>query len=160
MKNNEYRHGVEWPYHISCGGIVYRKTGTNTEIILLSRSEADGDHYHLPKGTLIHNETIEACALREVEEESGAKGNIAEYLGAISHDYVSPKNKLGVSKTIHYFAIQLSEDSDSHDNEHDKKHWLSLSDARNLLFETEPRKEEYLIVDRLIKYFEINKSSV
>ncbi len=151
-KLNEYRHNKVWPYHISCGGIVYRIGGKEIETIVLSRNEIDGKHYHLPKGTLAHNESLEDCALREVGEESGAKGNITGYLGAILQDYISPKDKLNVSKTIHYFAIKLTEDSDIHDNEHDEKHWYSLPRTRELLLQTEPRKEEYLIIDRLLEY--------
>tara|TARA_B110000459_G_scaffold202064_1_gene254233 strand:- start:1180 stop:1650 length:471 start_codon:yes stop_codon:yes gene_type:complete len=46
------------------GGVVYN---SNNEVLMIFRN----DKWDLPKGKQEENETIESCALREVEEECG-----------------------------------------------------------------------------------------
>lgn len=156
---NEYRATEDWPYWISAGGVIYRRDDSgNVEILILSRNDSNPLNqgklitYHLPKGTLHHNESLENCVLRETEEESGARGKIVGYLGALEKDYLHPLAKFRVIKTIHYFAMEFEEFSREHDDEHDGMEWLSVNEARAKLAETEPNKQEYLIVDRLKEF--------
>lgn len=155
---NEYRSENDWPYHISAGGVVFRK-GKNgeTEILLAWRNDLGGKTYHLPKGTLHYDETLEACARREVEEESGATAEIVGYLGATTRDYTSPRDGRYIDKTTHYFAMKFQEFSREHDVEHDGVEWFLIDEAREKLAQTEPRKEEFVIVDRLKEF--LSKSS-
>ena len=73
MHSAEYRHTETWPYHISAGGVIYRHQQGRLEVVVLYRNRPDGRHYHLPKGTLHHDETLEDDARREVLEESGIR---------------------------------------------------------------------------------------
>lgn len=65
-KTREYRHSKQSPYHISTGGVVYEKRGGRIFVVLLGKKTAKGKvRYHLPKGTLRFNETLEHGAKRE-----------------------------------------------------------------------------------------------
>ncbi len=63
--------------------------------------------WDLPKGKLDEGETIEECAIREVEEETGLKNiQLGELVGITTHYY----NEKGVDieKETHWFAMQVS----------------------------------------------------
>ena len=63
--------------------------------------------WDLPKGKLEENETIEACALREVEEETGLKDiRIGELVGITHHFY--NENGKDIEKETHWFAMKIS----------------------------------------------------
>ncbi len=63
--------------------------------------------WDLPKGKLEENETIEACALREVEEETGLKDiRIGELMGITHHFY--NENGKDIEKETHWFAMKIS----------------------------------------------------
>lgn len=150
---NEYRHNATWPYHISSGGVVYRVSDAGAlEAAVLVRIRPDGTTYHLPKGTLLQNETLEDCCQREVAEESGLIGEIKGYLGALTHEYT--RNNIEISKTTHYFAIRWQSSLDEIDDEHDGVEWHSFSEVSRLFQQTEPRKQEALIIERLIAFSE------
>jgi len=55
------------PLVVAAGGVVTNKKG---KVLFIYRN----DKWDLPKGKLDKGETIEACAIREVEEETGVKG--------------------------------------------------------------------------------------
>ena len=152
---SEWRATNDWPYHICAGGIIFRNVSGMIEIAVLVRHENDGDHYHLPKGTLGHNETLEDCALRETLEEGGKSGKIIGYLGAIHDQFTHPKTTIFTDKTTHYFAMEIIRETELHDHEHDDVRWVEIKKARELLETTEQVKQEFLIVDRLLKLFEI-----
>lgn len=153
--NAEWRAAETWPYHICAGGIVFRELAGAIEIAVLLRHEMDGDHYHLPKGTLYHDETLEDCAIRETFEESGKSGKIVGYLGTIHDQFTHPKSNILTDKITHYFAMEFTDEVTSHDSEHDAVQWIEISEARRLLEETENVKQEYLIIDRLKKFLNL-----
>ena len=128
----EYRHNAISPYHISCGGVVFSQSGDRTDVLLLARYQDDkATTYHLPKGTLHHDETLEDCARREIREESGYAGAIVGYIGAFTYSF--DKNDLEVDKTVHYFAVQSQKKVGTHDAEHDEVYWKEIATARRLL---------------------------
>ena len=146
----EYRGAKDWPYHISAGGVVFRRNeNSDIEALVLYRNKSDSKYYHLPKGTLHFNESLEDCARREVEEESGAKAEIVGYLGATTSEYISPRWKFLLNKTTHYFAMEFKELTREHDLEHDGVEWLSIDEAYSKLIKTERLKEKFIIIDRL-----------
>ena len=55
----------------------------NKKIALVNRKSKDG--YSFPKGHLEEGETLEECAIRETEEETGRKNHIVEKLETIKY---------------------------------------------------------------------------
>lgn len=56
---------------VSCGALVYRIGPGQRVSILLIKQFQGKDRWGLPKGHVNPNESHEACALREVKEETG-----------------------------------------------------------------------------------------
>lgn len=149
---SEYRAAKEWPYHVSCGGVVYREK--DRKYLLLFRGERFGRYgntWHLPKGTLSSEETMENCALREIKEESGCEVEIIGYLGTIHDAWHSDEEDKDVDKTTHYFLASLLTESDKMDDEHDQVQWLRADEAREKL-KLMP-KNEAEIIDRAERFF-------
>jgi mutator protein MutT len=85
---------------VAAGGIVENEKG---EILLqLRRGKWD-----LPKGKLDDGETIEECAVREVEEETGLKDiQLGELIGTTTHRYT--ERNMDIEKETHWFAMKVN----------------------------------------------------
>ncbi|MFK5971888.1 MAG: NUDIX domain-containing protein [Flavobacteriaceae bacterium] len=85
---------------VAAGGVVTNKEG---KVLFIYRN----DKWDLPKGKLDKGETIEQCALREVEEETGVKGlKIENFLKTTYH--VFKRNGVYRLKEVHWFAMKTS----------------------------------------------------
>lgn len=85
---------------IAGGGLVFNETG---EILMIFRR----GKWDLPKGKLDEGETIEACAVREVMEETGLVSVERGGLIAISyHEYFDTYINEEVVKESHWFAMK------------------------------------------------------
>lgn len=150
MKLN-YRATEGWPYHVSAGGVVVK----GGQVLLLKRHiEPSGlpGGYHLPKGTLEVGETLEAAAMREIEEEAGVIAEAQTYLGSINRQY--ELNDKSFDKTTHYFLCQFGKDSESGmDDEHDERAWVDWDEAIDLL--SQMPKGEAIILKRARKALKI-----
>ena len=104
----------------AAGGLVTRAGPTGgREILLVHRPRYDD--WTLPKGKARPGESDEACALREVEEETalvcelGAEVAVSEY-----------KDATGRPKRVRYFAMRPREGSEAAaQNEVDAVRWLT-----------------------------------
>ena len=87
---------------VAAGGLVTNESGY---LLMIYRR----GHWDLPKGKLDDGETIEQCAIREVEEETGLR-NIAlgKLIGITHHDYFDNWTNRDVTKETHWFAMQVS----------------------------------------------------
>lgn len=84
----------------AAGGLVKNK---KDEILLIYRREK----WDLPKGKLDEDETIEHCAIREVEEETGLKAlRIIKPLKSTFHTYV--QDGKDILKETHWFLMQAN----------------------------------------------------
>jgi 8-oxo-dGTP diphosphatase len=82
--------------------------------------------WSLPKGKLDQGETWEACALREVREETGCEGRLATFAGAMS--YV-PRNN---PKIVLYWHLELTREGKlaaEFRDEIDEVAWLTPDEA-------------------------------
>ena len=84
------------------GGLLLNE---NHELLMIFRRGS----WDLPKGKLDEGETMEACALREVEEETGV-GNLllGEMLGITRHQYFDPYIQEEVIKETHWYAMNVN----------------------------------------------------
>jgi 8-oxo-dGTP pyrophosphatase MutT (NUDIX family) len=87
---------------ISAGAVVLGTQQCVGEIALIRRHRYGSD-ISLPKGKLQLDETIEACAIREVEEETGQRLEIRSFAG-LTH-YLAA----GVPKVVFYFIMQANQ---------------------------------------------------
>jgi mutator protein MutT len=117
-------------FEFSAGGIVFRKTGDNTHILLCQHSGHHG--WVFPKGHIDKGETKEQTALREVVEETGITGNILTDLEPIQYWFVQDKEK--IKKTVYYFLMEyVSGDIENHDDEMENVEWLAIDDVAKRL---------------------------
>lgn len=85
---------------IAAGGIVENEEGK----ILFQFRRGKWD---LPKGKLDEGETIEECAVREVEEETGLINiQLGELIGITKHLYT--EHEVEIEKETYWFAMKVS----------------------------------------------------
>lgn len=112
-----------FPGLVSAGGVVYRGCGKSLQVVVCSRQVPFSNN--LPKGTPDPGETLEQTASREVEEETGLKVEILDYVGFIEYD-VNQGGANGTSpKRVYYFLMRpVGGDFSLHDNEFDIVQWV------------------------------------
>ena len=82
----------------AAGGLVRNE---NQELLMIYRR----GHWDLPKGKLDEGETPEVCAIREVEEETGAKNlKITRFIATTTHSYV--ENGEPVEKETFWYSME------------------------------------------------------
>lgn len=87
---------------IAGGGLVLNEAG---ELLMIYRR----GKWDLPKGKLDAGETIEECAVREVEEETGVTGiELGNLISIGYHEYFDPYLKEDVIKETHWFAMNVN----------------------------------------------------
>lgn len=80
---------------MAAGGVVENEKG---ELLLIFRKK----HWDLPKGKLDGNESLEDCAVREVEEETGLKNlQLGKLIDTTLHQY-EEDGELVTKKTAWY----------------------------------------------------------
>lgn len=84
---------------VSAGGVVL----VGNAILMLKKYNGD---WVLPKGRQKLGEELEKTALREVNEESGAKAEIRCYLGSIKYtlNFGNPRREC-TEKTVHWYLM-------------------------------------------------------
>jgi 8-oxo-dGTP pyrophosphatase MutT (NUDIX family) len=83
------------------GGLVLNE---RNELLFIFRRGS----WDLPKGKVDLGETIEACALREVEEETGVKNlTLVDFLGITQHQYFDPYLQEEVIKESHWYTMTV-----------------------------------------------------
>ena len=110
----------------AAGGVVMRGPSGKPEILVVHRPRYDD--WTLPKGKAKPGESDEACALREVEEETGFRC-AAEHPAGTS-TYVDHQ---GRDKTVRYWTMRPVGGRFHPSHEVDELRWVSLSEADGLL---------------------------
>src|SRR3954469_1122806 len=87
---------------LAAGGLVSNENG---DLLLIYRR----GFWDLPKGKLDEGETIEACAVREVEEETGLTNvQPGKLVGITNHEYFDEWKQRDVIKETHWFAMHVT----------------------------------------------------
>ena len=114
---------------VSAGGVVYRLTGDQMEVVLCGRTTPK-EIWGLPKGTPDPGESLEETALREVREETGLEVTIQEKIGSIQYWFVGSPDKVRYHKTVyHYLMVPTGGSLENHDPEFDKVRWFPVEEA-------------------------------
>jgi 8-oxo-dGTP diphosphatase len=118
----------------AAGGVVVRAGARGRQEILLVHRPQYGD-WTLPKGKARDGETDEACALREVEEETGLRCTLVRELA--SSEYIDRKKR---PKIVRYWEMAPRGGVAAGHGEVDRVAWLPLEEAIAAL--TYPRDVE------------------
>lgn len=90
------------PIIIAGGGIVTNELG---ELLMIFRR----GKWDLPKGKLDKGESIEECALREVEEETGVQNlQLGQLLLVTQHEYFDKWVQADVIKETHWYRMYVA----------------------------------------------------
>ena len=85
---------------IAAGGWVYND---RNELLMINRL----DHWDIPKGHIDKNETLEACAIREVIEETGISNIVIEQkLGVSRHIFRYSDNEPEILKITYWYKMK------------------------------------------------------
>jgi len=110
----------------AAGGVVWRRGPAGVEILLVHRPKYDD--WSLPKGKLDSDETAEAAALREVEEETGLRCSMGEELPPVTYT-----DRHGRAKVVRYWAMQPLGGRFRPNDEVDEVRWVTPAGAGALL---------------------------
>lgn len=108
----------------AAGGVIVRpgRRGAS-EILVVHRPKYDD--WTLPKGKCDAGESDEACALREVEEETGLACELGDEVAVVGYE-----DAKGHPKRVRYFAMRPREGAEAAaDNEVDAVRWLTRDEA-------------------------------
>jgi 8-oxo-dGTP pyrophosphatase MutT (NUDIX family) len=111
----------------AAGGLISRRTEDGTlEVLIIHRPRRQD--WTFPKGKVEAGETSEACALREVEEETGLRCRLGNELPSTFH--LDHKGRL---KVVRYWAMHPIGGTAGPRNEVDAVRWVHLDVAARVL---------------------------
>ena len=117
---------------VSAGGVVYRLTGQEIEVLLCGRHVPA--LWALPKGTPEPEESLEQTALREVQEETGLEVTLQASLGSIQYWFFRIQDAVRCHKTVHFYLMSPMGGSLSlHDPEFDVVQWYPEGEALKVM---------------------------
>jgi 8-oxo-dGTP diphosphatase len=110
----------------AAGGVLWRTRDEESEVALIHRPRYDD--WTFPKGKTLPSESDTACALREVQEETGLCCELS--LELPSTEYVDRKGRV---KVVRYWVMRPLSGQFQPNREVDELRWLPLLQARRLL---------------------------
>jgi 8-oxo-dGTP pyrophosphatase MutT (NUDIX family) len=124
---------------LSAGGVAFRTLEGQIQVVLISVGEPV--RWQLPKGTVDEDETIEAAALREVQEETGVSAELIGLIDVIEYWFYGMRGgrRVRFHKFVHFFLMRyISGDVTRHDHEVNEARWFEIDEAQKILaFDTE-----------------------
>jgi len=110
----------------AAGGLVIRDSEDGPEVLLIHRPKYDD--WTFPKGKCDSDEDDEACALREVEEETGLRCRLER-----EHATTSYVDARGRPKQVRYWLMRPVGGGLAFRHEVDDARWLTPAQAAGLL---------------------------
>ncbi len=130
------------------GGLVFNE---KNELLMIFRR----GFWDLPKGKLDEGETIEACAVREIQEETGLQQvTLGKFIGITQHQYFDKYINKNAIKESHWYAMTTnSSEVLTPQTEEDitEIRWVSKSELPIYLVKSYPS-----IIEIITKYQIIN----
>jgi 8-oxo-dGTP diphosphatase len=107
----------------AAGGVASRTAADGTiEVLLVHRAQYDD--WSLPKGKAEAGESDEACAIREVEEETGLRCRLGAELPTVRY-----RDRFGRPKIVRYWWLDVEAGEAVASNEVDDVAWLPVAEA-------------------------------
>lgn len=122
---------------LSAGGLVYRRARGVWVVCLGGRKRADERAvvWSIPKGHVEPGESMEAAALREVQEETGLQATVDGLLGDVTYWFArrdASGRPVRVFKRVRFFLLRHAGGRFAdRDDELDVVRWLPLADAEH-----------------------------
>ena len=110
----------------AAGGVPVRTAAAGIEVLVVHRASY-GD-WTFPKGKCEPGEPDEACAIREVAEETGLECALEEELPSTSYH-----DARGRPKRVRYWGLRVVGGALAFDHEVDGGRWVSPAEAEGLL---------------------------
>jgi 8-oxo-dGTP pyrophosphatase MutT (NUDIX family) len=110
----------------AAGGVVVRDGPGAREVVVVHRPQYDD--WTFPKGKALPGESDEACALREVEEETGLRCELEAELSSTSY-----RDSADRPKVVRYWLMRPVGGTFGAATEVDEARWLPLGGAIALL---------------------------
>ena len=110
----------------AAGGVVVRDAEGEGQVLLVHRPRYDD--WSFPKGKVVPGESDEACALREVEEETGLRCELDRELATTSY-----RDARGRPKRVRYWLMHPVGGELAFVHEVDDARWVRRDEARRLL---------------------------
>jgi len=128
----------------AAGGLVWNK---DNELLMIFRQ----DKWDLPKGKVDDGETLEACAIREVQEETGLINlTLGNFVGITQHEYFDKYLQKEVIKESHWFVMQANSNEQlipQIEEQITEIRWVPKEEINTLL------KNSYLNIELIITHF-------
>jgi 8-oxo-dGTP pyrophosphatase MutT (NUDIX family) len=120
----------------SAGGVLVRRLDGEWMLAAIRPAGKQPGVWALPKGRIDGRESAEATALREVEEETGARGRVLGKLGDVK--YWFNWNGERIFKIVSFFLVRyeggrLGDIQEAFRHEVAEVRWLPLAEAPRLL---------------------------
>ena len=131
MEELNYRYKYPHP-SITTECVMFGFDGVNLKVLLIERGlDPYKGHWAFPGGFMRIDETAEACARRELEEETGFKSGFMEQLQAFSDVNRDPRERV---VTIAFYAlVKIAEVKGGDDAV--KARWFGLNEIPQLAFD-------------------------
>ncbi|MGH9245632.1 MAG: NUDIX hydrolase [Acidimicrobiales bacterium] len=127
----------------AAGAVVWRRGAEGViEVLLVHRPKYDD--WAFPKGKCNPDEDDPSCAMREVEEEAGLRGELGDELP--STEYVDPK---GRPKRVRYWAMTIHSGRFEPNDEIDEIQWVPATDVAVALSYPRDAAVVQALIDRL-----------
>ena len=133
MEKNKGTYTYQYPHPaVTADCVIFGFDGVSIKMLLIQRGiEPFKGKWAFPGGFMNMNETVEECARRELEEETGLKNAAVEQFYTFSDVYRDPRER--VITVAHYALVRLSEVKGGDDAA--SARWFSMNEVPSLAFD-------------------------